>query len=152
MNESHFSFEDTMGGLMGRASKMLGTRLLRRFRKNDLNLTTIEQMVVLIHLWKEDGQTQQALGECSKHHKTLISRAINRLEKLNMVLRVPDQNDGRIRRVYLTRIGKQVRPQIIPHVQSTLAEALEDIDAQELEICKSVLRKILTNLQKIESE
>lgn len=152
MKESHFSFEETMGGLMGRSSKMLGTRLLRRFRKNDLKLTTIEQMVVLIHLWKEDGQTQQALGECSKHHKTLISRAINRLEKLNMVLRVPDQNDGRIRRVYLTTRGKQVRLQIIPHVQLTLAEVLADIDAQELETCKSVLRKILTNLQKLETE
>ncbi len=151
MSEPHFSFEDTMGGLMGRASKMLGTRLLRRFRENGQPLT-IEQMIVLIHLWKEDGQTQQELGEHSKHHKTLVSRAINRLEEWNMVLRVPDQNDGRIRRVYLTTLGKQVRPQIIPHVQLTLTEALENIDAQELETCKSVLRKILINLQKLETE
>ena len=146
MTDTDFSFEDSMGALSGRLSKGLSVHLTRKFRENDLTLS-IDQMIVLVHLWREDGQNQHQLGERAGHHKTMVTRAIDSLERQNMVVRIPDPQDGRIRRVYLTHLGKTIRDQIIPHVKSVHAIALEGIDTHELSICKSVLRQIIRNLQ-----
>lgn len=145
MTDSDFSFEDSIGALSGRLSKALSVQITRKFRKNGLTLS-IDQMIVLIHLWREDGQNQHQLGERAGHHKTMVTRAITNLEEQNMVVRIPDPQDGRIRRVFLTHLGRTVREQLIPHVKEVQAAALEGISAKELSICKSVVRKIISNL------
>ena len=145
MADSDFSFEDSMGALSAHTSKALAENLTRRFRENGISIS-IDQMVVLIHLWREDGQAQQQLGKRAGHHKTMVTRAIDSLEVKNMVVRVPDPQDGRIRRVYLTHRGKTIREQILPCARSTHAEALKGIDEQALAVCKSVLRQVIHNL------
>jgi DNA-binding MarR family transcriptional regulator len=103
--------------------------------------------VVLIHLWREDGQNQHQLGERAGHHKTTVTRAIDNLELQNMVVRIQDTQDGRIRRVYLTHLGRTIRDQVIPQMESVQSAALTGIEKRDLATCKSVLLQIIQNLQ-----
>ena len=68
------------------------------------------------------------------------------MEKHNLVVRVPDQNDRRVKLIYLTHQGKELQQLLTDGIMQSEQEALEGIDKQELEVCLKVLQQICTNL------
>ena len=119
----------------------------RRFKEAGLDLHA-EHFIVLIHLWEQDGQNQQWLGEEAGKDKTSVTRAINGLEKRNMVLRVPDKQDKRHNLIYLTPLGKDLKSTIMPIMEGLIQQALSDVDQAELQTCMKVLGKVYANLHK----
>lgn len=139
-------FETNLGALVGQVGKVMSRALMDKFRQRGYEFG-IDQWIVLIHLWHEDGQTQQRLGEIAGRNKTTVTRAIDWLEKNNYVVRVSDQVDRRHKRIYLTNGGKQLQNELIPEVSEVMSEATGEIPQEELETCRKVLRKIFINLK-----
>ena len=106
----------------------------------------IEHWAILVVLWKEDGQTQKQISDLVFKDKGTITRGISLLEVNNLVVRVPDQEDKRIKRIYLTHKGKNTYSNLNPHVKCLKTEVLKDITEEDLKVCKDVLRKIYNNL------
>lgn len=145
MQES-YQPERSLGSIMGRVGRAMERAMSDRFRNAGLSLG-LEHFIVLIHLGVEDGQSQQQLGEEAGRHKTSVTRAIDWLEKQNMVVRVPDQKDRRHKRVYLTNLGREMIETLKIHGQEQMQEAKKGIDPAEMEVCKKVLLQVYDNLK-----
>lgn len=139
------TIEDPLGKLINLSGRFLSNRLQQNFRSSGYDITS-EQWRVLINLWIQDGQTQQELSEKTGKDKGNITRLITNLEKRNILVRIPNHADGRSKLIYLTKKGIECQKGLIPIVQKTLQEARENIPDGDLELCKSVLKKIIKNL------
>ncbi|MCI4671189.1 MAG: MarR family winged helix-turn-helix transcriptional regulator [Bacteroidia bacterium] len=139
-------FETNLGALVGQVGKVMSRALMDKFKKKGYEFG-IDQWIVMIHLWHEDGQTQQRLGEIAGRNKTTVTRAIDWLEKNDFVVRVNDQLDRRNKRIYLTNGGKQLQHDLIPEVSEVMTEATHGIPEDDLESCKKVMRTIFRNLK-----
>ena len=96
---------------------------------------------------KLESASQKELGEITLKDKTSITRLVDILEKKNLVVRVEDQIDHRIKRVILTNAGKQLFFDVLPIMEKTREEVRKDISDQDIETFKKVLSSIIVNLE-----
>jgi len=152
MSNNHFKRGELYSFITGKASTAIARRLQKNFREQQVEIT-IEQWSILYHLWKKDGVSQQQLCEASFRDKPSITRLVDNLEKLNMVVRVPNTDDRRINLIYLTPEARQLQDKLMGIAEQTLNEALESVSKEDIEISKSVLQRVYDNLQALnESE
>ena len=139
--------EDSFGYLMNRAGRAMSNNVREKLAAAGVELP-MEHLIILFHLWHKDGRSQKDIVDKVFKDKTTITRALDSLEKLNLLLRVPDETDKRSKRVFLTHKGKTLKKKVMPIAIQTNIEAIADIPMEHLEICKSVLVKIYENATK----
>jgi len=94
--------------LTGKYSIAVMRRLQRNLKEAGLNITS-EQWSIMYNLWVEEGLTQQELAVRTFRDKPSVTRLINNLERVNLVIRVNDKNDRRSNLIYLTKIGRKMK-------------------------------------------
>ena len=92
----------SLGALLGRVGRLISNQLTADFERAGYSIT-VEQFTLLVHLWEQDGVTQQELGERVAKHKTSINSLLNNLEKNNLVERIAHPTDRRINQIRLTQ-------------------------------------------------
>ncbi|PIE61998.1 MAG: MarR family transcriptional regulator [Desulfobacterales bacterium] len=140
--------DSSIGYLVGRTSRAITKRLSKKFQDGGFDIS-YEQWAILIHLYRQDGQTQQELGRIAVKDKAAVTRLLNGLEKKNIVLRVQDRNDRRSKLIYLTHKAKTFRPELMRLVEEMLYEAERGVSKEELVQFKSVLNKIFANIERL---
>lgn len=126
------------------------TALARRLQKylNEAGFSiSVEQWSILVHLWKEDGLSQQALCDRTFRDKPSVTRLIHNMEKQGLVTRVGSKSDRRRNHICLTEWAKSLRDQTMQMANNTLNEGLNGVDPAEVEITKRVLAKVYENLK-----
>jgi DNA-binding MarR family transcriptional regulator len=88
---------------------------------------TRSQWWVLAFLSRRDGMTQTALASDLDLTKVAIGGLLDRMEAAKFVERRSDRNDGRARRVYLTRAGIRMVHKIREQVETVELEILSAI-------------------------
>jgi DNA-binding MarR family transcriptional regulator len=146
MSNNQFKKGELYSFVTGKASTAIARRLQKKFNSAGLNLT-IEQWSVLYHLWKQEGMSQQELCNATFRDKPSITRLVDNLEKLDLVKRVPSENDRRINLIYLTRQSQKLQEQSMNLAEQTLNEALETVPVEKIEVCKEVLQIVYDNLK-----
>ena len=140
--------DSSIAYLVGRTSRSIIKRLGKKFSDSNFDVS-YEQWSILVHLYRKDGQTQQALARLAIKDKAAITRLVNVLEKKNIVLRIPDRNDKRSKLVYLTNKAKDFKPDLIAVVKELLNEAEQGISQDEIVRCKNTLNKIFLNIDQL---
>ncbi len=130
--------------LNGKVSAAINRKLVRNFRENGLDITP-EQWTVLLSLWEKDGVSQQELCNATFKDKPSMTRLIDNMEKLGLVVRIASKDDRRTNLVHLTRNGKELKESAILVANRTLKEALVGVTFDELRVSQEVLRKVFTN-------
>ncbi|MEP7373784.1 MAG: MarR family transcriptional regulator [Chitinophagaceae bacterium] len=146
MPNNHFKKGELYSFVTGKASTAIARRLQKKFNNAGLNIT-IEQWSVLYHLWKEDGRSQQQLCNATFRDKPSITRLVDNLEKLNLVKRVPSENDRRINLIYLTKNAQKLEEETMQIADETLNEALKTVPPDRIDVCKEVLQIVYDNLK-----
>jgi DNA-binding MarR family transcriptional regulator len=146
MPNNQFKKGELYSFITGKASTAIARRLQKKFNSAGLNIT-IEQWSVLYHLWKEDGQSQQQLCNATYRDKPSITRLVDNLEKLNLVRRVPSDNDRRINLIFLSKQAQKLQEETMEIADETLREALETVPPERIEVCKEVLQIVYDNLK-----
>ena len=146
MPNNQFKKGELYSFITGKASTAIARRLQKKFNTGGLNLT-IEQWSVLYHLWKEDGMSQQELCNATFRDKPSITRLVDNLEKLNLVKRVPSDNDRRINLIFLTKQAQKMQEHTMALAEETLNEALETVPSDKIDVCKEVLQVVYDNLK-----
>ena len=146
MPNNQFKRGELYSFITGKASTAIARRLQKKFNAAGLNLT-IEQWSVLYHLWKQEGISQQELCNATFRDKPSITRLVDNLEKLNLVKRVPSENDRRINLVYLTKQAPKLQEETMVLAEETLNEALETVPSDKVDVCKEVLQIVYDNLK-----
>ena len=107
---------------------------------------TFEQLMVLFLLVEKDGQILRSLAEHADRERTTMTRMVDGLEKRNLVVRVPDQNDGRSKLVYLTRQGREMAERLKSQAGSFDETAFKGLTVKQIEEATTILSKITQNL------
>lgn len=142
----HLQNDEVFDILVGKISTAINRTFLRTFATEGIDITT-EQWSVLTCLWKEDKVTQQTLCHLTSKDKPSMTRLIDKLEKSNLVTRVSDHNDRRINLIHLTTAGASLQKKATELVQKIANKTLSNITDEELNTCRSVLKKIMVNLK-----
>jgi DNA-binding MarR family transcriptional regulator len=107
---------------------------------------TRSQWWVLAFLSRRDGMTQTALAADLDLTKVAIGGLLDRMEDAGFVERRADRNDGRARRVYLTRAGAKMVNTIREKVESTELEILSRVPEEQLNQAADTLRTLKETL------
>ena len=145
--EASLKFHMNLGMLIRSAHNSMTERFVRNVMNSGLNVS-MDQWMVLGPIWQLQSPSQKELGEICLKDKPSISRIIDSLEKKSLVVRVSDQIDNRIKRVVLTKAGKQLFYDVLPIMEKTREEVRGKIPEEEIEVFKKVLSKIIRNLNK----
>tara|TARA_B100000214_G_scaffold309111_1_gene240639 strand:- start:2312 stop:2764 length:453 start_codon:yes stop_codon:yes gene_type:complete len=143
--EESLKINISMGMLINSAQRAMTKRFVQNAMESGYDIS-LDQWTVLGPIWQLESVSQKRLGEICLKEKTSISRIIDALERKNLVVRIEDQIDHRIKRVVLTNAGKQLFFDILPIMEKTREEVRGDIPHRDINIFKSVLSKILENL------
>ena len=144
--EASLEFHMSMGMLINSAHRAMTKRFVQNAMKSGLDIS-LDQWMVLGPIWQLESASQKELGEITLKDKTSITRLVDILEKKNLVVRVEDQIDHRIKRVILTNAGKQLFFDVLPIMEKTREEVRKDIPDQDIETFKKVLSSIIVNLE-----
>ena len=143
--EASLKFHMNMGMLINSAQRAMTKKFVQNATDSGLDIS-LDQWMVLGPIWQLESASQKELGEMCLKDKTNITRIIDALEQKNLVVRVEDQIDHRIKRVVLTNAGKQLFFDVLPIMEKTREEVRKDISNKDIETFKVVLSKILENL------
>jgi DNA-binding MarR family transcriptional regulator len=107
---------------------------------------TRSQWWVLAFLSRRDGMTQTALAADLDLTKVAVGGLLDRMEAAGFIERRADHQDGRARRVYLTRVGAKTVSAIRESVEAVELEILSRIPEEALEQAAETLRALKETL------
>lgn len=107
---------------------------------------TRSQWWVLAFLSRRDGMTQTALAADLDLTKVAIGGLLDRMEGAGFIERRADRNDGRARRVYLTRAGAKMVNTIRESVETIELEILSRVPEEQLNQAADTLRTLKDTL------
>ena len=143
--EASLKFNINLGMLIQSAQNAMTKRFVQNVLNSGLDIS-MDQWIVLGPIWQLESPSQKDLGEICLRDKPTITRIIDSLEDKSLVVRVSDQIDHRIKRVVLTKAGKQLFYDVLPIMEKTREEVRGDIPEEDIEVFKNVLSKIIKNL------
>ncbi len=107
---------------------------------------TVDQWVILQELKKEDGLSQFEIAGRTFKDAPTVTRIIDLLCKKNLLERLPDAEDRRKFKIFLTKNGKAKIVQVLPMVESFRAGAWSRLSDNEINQLKNILNTIFNNL------
>jgi DNA-binding MarR family transcriptional regulator len=113
---------------------------------------TRSQWWVLSFLSRRDGMTQTALAADLDLTKVAIGGLLERMEAAGMIERRAEDQDARMRRVYLAREGTRLIKQLRSQIKDFEIEALEGLTDKELATSFASLRKMKKTLLRMLAE
>lgn len=104
------------------------------------------QYMYLIHLYKNDGLSQEELTEILNIDKGTTAKSIKKLETEGFVMRVKDKNDKRINRVYLTPKALEIKDEFLLSINAWENTLTSNLSYAEKEQALTLLKKITYNI------
>ncbi|MDA8413083.1 MAG: MarR family transcriptional regulator [Desulfobacteraceae bacterium] len=141
-----YSLEKSLGHLATRFSRVVLRRLNADLAGHGLAITA-EQYSLLVQLWEHNGLSQGTLADKTAKDKTTMARLAAGLESRGLIERRSSVSDGRERLLFLSDEGQSVMDQATALARKILADAQKDISDEQLELCRSILRRACANLQ-----
>jgi DNA-binding MarR family transcriptional regulator len=122
--------------------------LYRRFfnrQVKDLGLTAA-QWEVLSYVYRRQGLTQTELADLLATGKSPLGKKLDSLEAKGMVVRKADDNDRRVKRIYMTHKLEPLEEDLREAVDNMVLLAAEGIDDSGLDQIRAWLRIMISNL------
>jgi DNA-binding MarR family transcriptional regulator len=107
------------------------------------------QAQILSFLWFRDGVSQAELVRDSKVSAPTVNLLVTKLENGKFIRCKQCKNDQRIKLVYLTQKGKNIRDKTISQWNKLESHVLEDFSDTEKVLVLMLLEKIRNNLKKV---
>jgi DNA-binding MarR family transcriptional regulator len=139
----HTSINMNIGLKMGELIKSIGKRINEALTEDDAALS-MEYFFLLNILYGREDVIQHDLANIMKKDKSGILRQIDLLEKLKLVVRVPDTDDRRRKAIVLTKAGAKKVEKFRQIEADIFNGLLEGISQKDLQVFDSVLDKMKT--------
>jgi DNA-binding MarR family transcriptional regulator len=135
-----FVIEESLGYLVNRVARSMAHQLAERLRPAGVG---IGQWAVLLFLWARDGMSQAELSRVVAIEPPTMVRTIDRMVRDGLVTRVPDPDDGRVSRIYLTDRGRSLRDVLVPEAIAVNAENVGRMTPREARTLRRLLAKLV---------
>ncbi|HKU04947.1 MAG TPA: MarR family transcriptional regulator [Bradyrhizobium sp.] len=96
--------------------------------------------------FRKDACSAQYVAECTRTHKSTISRAVTALMKRQFIERVENEDDRREFRLRLTRKGRALYEELFPRLLQREQEILAGLSTQERRDFAMLLSKLEASL------
>jgi DNA-binding MarR family transcriptional regulator len=136
-----FVITESLGYMINRAARSMAHQLAQELRPAGIG---IGQWAVLLFLWARDGMSQADLSRVVAIEPPTMVRTIDRMARDGLVTRVPDPNDGRLTRIYLTERGRSLRDELIPKAIAVNAATLGRLTRAEGRTLRRLLGKLVS--------
>lgn len=146
MDYKNFNENESLAMLLDRSTRNVGINLQRIFKSKGFDIT-VEQWMILLLLWQQNGRNQQEIADIIGKDKGTISPQIDGLEKRGLIVRMRNKHDKRRNSIRLTRKGRELEKHLVPLGFINIEIAQQGIPEEDLKICKEVLRKICKNFE-----
>ncbi|MBG0777086.1 MAG: MarR family transcriptional regulator [Desulfovibrionaceae bacterium] len=103
------------------------------------------QYIFLAELYDEEGQTQEELTRRACVDKANTARALRRLEDAGYVRRVPDAQDGRVKRVLLQPAAREIEDEFWRILTRWSGIIAGDMDAERRDRLLEDLKELTDN-------
>lgn len=130
---------------IARTGKLVELFLTNKFHDESIDLT-MKQWVLLKILLENDGDMQNNIAKLTKRNKGSITRIIATLEDKNLVARMPDPNDQRINRVFVTKHGHKTFKATTPLILDAYKKLQHNLSPEEINTLINILKKVLQNI------
>ena len=101
--------------------------------------------------FRNDPCSAQYISDCTRTHKSTISRAVTALLKRRLVERVENADDRREFRLRLTRKGRTLYEELIPRLLSREQDILSCLSTTERKALGTLLGKIEHSLDLVQT-
>lgn len=135
--------------LIMEAARLQRTVFDRRVRKIGFTRT---QWMALRRVGDQPGVNQSELAELLEVEKATAGRVIDKLETFGWLERRPDDADRRVKRVYLTDLGRRIHSDITPIAEAMVEEELVGLSNKERETLTDLLLTVKQRLQEMSAE
>ncbi len=132
--------------LIDRMMKRVKEYTLSNFKENEFNVTKV-QWVILKRIAEKNGSTQREIAETTFKDPAALTRILDILEKKQLVKRMASEGDRRSFEVHLTVSGSRLVNRMIPVVQDIRSKALQNVSVEELDMVKTVMKKMYNNFE-----
>lgn len=132
--------QTSTGRMLNLLTSKLNAEMNRRLQPHGLSLPEFAILMTLLEL---EDQTQTELGKKTAIPAHGTTRSIDALEALGLVERRADPTSRRSRRIFLTKKGHQIGPQLFAIVKDVNDWLLSDVDETEKQAFAATLAKIL---------
>ena len=105
------------------------------------------QYMFMIHLYKNDGISQEALSELVNIDKGTTAKAIKKLEELDFITRSKDSNDKRVNRIYLTSKALDIKSDFFSVLTKGENILTNELSSEEISIGLNILNKLSKNVE-----
>jgi len=132
--------------LIMEAARLQRTVFDRRVRKIGFTRT---QWMALRRVGDQPGVNQSELAELLEVEKATAGRVIDKLENFGWLERRLDEADRRVKRVYLTELGRRIHSDITPIAEAMVEEELIGLSTKERETLTDLLLTVKQRLQEM---
>lgn len=101
--------------------------------------------------FRGDACTAQFIAQCTRTHKSTISRAVTALLARRLIERVENEDDRREFRLRLTDEGRGLYQQLVPRLKRKEDEIMSCLSAQERTALAATLGKIERHLDLVQA-
>jgi MarR family transcriptional regulator, organic hydroperoxide resistance regulator len=119
----------------------------KKLQRYDL---TGSQISVLFQLWEKDGLTQKEIQENLHIRPASVSGLVDTLSGKKFIVRKQDDEDARIKRLYLTEEGIKLRSLCIDIIKEIEVTITQGFSEDEKVILMSWMKKLYKNLDSLE--
>lgn len=102
---------------------------------------------VMLHLWQQDGVTQRDLVARVGVEQATMANTLARMERDGLILRRPDPDDGRQRRIWLTERGRGLHADATTAAATENAAVLSGLSTAERDQLIQLLRKAIQTFE-----
>ena len=138
-----FVIEESTAHLVSLASRLFSRALQERLGRYGVS---VAQWSLLLLLWEEESLTQKELSRRQQIEEPTAARTLHRMERDGLIRRVPDQEDGRRRRVVLTERGRELCAELVPAALEVNALATHGLSEDEKKRLLSLLGYVVARL------
>ncbi len=132
---------ENLGFLLTAANNALVTHMQRTILEHGIDVP-FEQLRVLLFISNNKGVKQQNICEGLNKVKPGVSRLVDGLVKKKLVEQRLDKTDRRVKNLYITKKGLEVRNQFYPIGLGELKKIESQLGEKKIEQLKQYLRSI----------
>ena len=139
--------QDFLPYLLNRAGLRVGLMFSRDIEPFDV---TLPMWRVLVELWHNGEHRLGELSERTSIDMSTLSRLVVAMQRKNLIVRRRSGLDGRALSLTLTPRGLALTETIVPHALHYEDVAMEGMSAREVASLKDMLKRVYSNLEKID--
>ena len=99
----------------------------------ELNLT-FSEYIMLIRIFDNEGAKQDDLASMLYLDKAVVTRTVNLLQEKGLIYREQDENDRRVRHIYLTDYGREQHNFLRNIIQGWVDYLVADMNEEEVRV------------------